>query len=222
MLSDDNYSDLKEKGFTVVKDVLTKQECDGAIADYRSWLAGFGEGFPKTYNSVVWGYNVGHMDVTWRLRLKAKPIFAQVWKTEKLLTSFDAIAIGRPPEESNEIFTDLSNHWLHADCTPSKVGLHAYQGALYLEEQTPDDWTFQVLEGSHTMLHDFFGQFPERADSARRLGFHFDLSDEDVECFKNGGCKLTRVPVPKGGLALWDSRLVHANARPLPVSIFIT
>lgn len=218
MITEDNLTDLEEKGVTVVPKVITEDECDEAVGDFRVWLSKFGDSFPRSSNSVIWDYNAGHMDVSWRLRLKAKPVFAQVWKTEKLLTSFDAIAIGRPPEDGEETFDDSEQHWLHADFTPARVGLHAYQGALYLEEQTADDWTFQVMEGSHKLLDEFFVNFPERADSARRLGFHFDLSDRDVEYFKSRGCVITRVPVPKGGIALWDSRLVHANARPVLVS----
>ena len=33
--------------------------------------------------------------------------------------------------------------------------------------------------------------------------------------FKSKGCKKRCVPCPKGGIVLWDSRLVHANARPV-------
>ncbi|XP_045162635.2 uncharacterized protein LOC123527316 [Mercenaria mercenaria] len=215
MITEDNWKDLEVKGFTVVPNVLTAEECDIAIADYRTWLSGFGENFPNTYNSIIWGYNVGHMDVTWRLRLKVKPVFSQIWKTDKLLTSFDAVAIGRPPEDGVERFDDPKQHWLHADCTPSRIGLHAYQGALYLEEQEEDDWTFQVMEGSHRKLEEMFAKFPDSAERARRCGCHFDLSEQDVAYFKSLGCDVVRVPVPKGGLALWDSRLVHANARPL-------
>jgi hypothetical protein len=221
MISVENWNELDMKGFTVVKNVLTEEESDQAIVEYKTWLNSFGDNFPETYNSIIWGYNVGHMDITWRLRLKAKPVFSELWKTEKLLTSYDAIAIGRPPEDGIEDFDDPSKHWLHADSTPSRVGLHAYQGALYLEEQEKDDWTFQVMEGSHRKLEDFFIKFPECAERARRCGCHFDLSENDVEYFKNIGCSVVRVPVPKGGLALWDSRLVHANARPLKVSYFL-
>lgn len=217
MLTDENYKDLEETGYTVLSGVLTEQECDEAIADYRKWLAHFGDTFPETYHSLIKTNSACHLEVTWRLRLKAKPLFAQLWKTEKLSTSFDAIAIGRPPEDGAEEFQDPDKNWFHADFTPSRVGEHAHQGALYLEEQTEQDWTFQVMQGSHKMLEEFFEKFPERADAVRRFGCHTDLNAEEVLYFKNAGCTVSRVPVPKGGFVLWDSRLVHANAAPLPV-----
>lgn len=219
MITEENLCELETKGVTVVPNVLNVEECDAAIADYRAWVAGFGKTFPKSENSIIRGFNIGHLDVTWRLRLKVKPVFAQLWKTEKLVTSFDAVAIGRPPEDGVESFEDPNKHWLHADCTPARVGLHAYQGALYLEEQTAEDWTFLVMEGSHKRLEELFDKCPESANNARKCGCHFDLSEKDVEYFKSCGCPISRVPVPKGGFALWDSRLVHANARPQKVSL---
>lgn len=218
MLTDKSYKELEQKGYTVVKDVLTKQECDAAIADYKAWLAHFGEKFPKTFNSIIKYHNIGHMEVTWRLRLRTKPIFAQLWKTDKLLTSFDAVSIGRPPEDGVEEFQDPRKNWLHADYTPSRIGIHAYQGSLFLEEQTKNDWTFQVMENSHTMLEEFFRKFPEKAEDSRRFRYNYRLDSEDIDYFRKGGCRLTRVPAPKGGMILWDSRLVHANAKPVLVS----
>ena len=132
MLSDTHEQDLAEKGYTVASNVLTKQECDQAIKEYRTWLANFGDRFPKSFNSIIFSYNTGPMETTWRLRLRAKPVFEQLWKTDKLLTSVDAIAIGRSPEDGAEDFQVPGKYWLHADTSVSRIGLHAYQGALYL------------------------------------------------------------------------------------------
>jgi hypothetical protein len=35
-----------------------------------------------------------------------------------------------------------------------------------------------------------------------------------VEWFKSQGCKEVKIPVPKGGMVLWDSRLIHDNVKP--------
>jgi len=217
MLKEHHFSELKEKGFTVVENVISPEHCDEAIREYKTWLSNFGDGFPNTFNSLLKGHNSGHMSTTWRIRLKTKPVFAQLWNTEKLLTSFDAIAIGQPPEDDTEEFQDPNKYWLHADCTPSRVGLHAYQGSVYLEEQREDDWTFQVIEGSHRYLEQLFDEHPRATEEARKKGYIFFLGEEDQSFFLSKGCKLARVPVPKGGMILWDNRLVHANARPIKV-----
>jgi len=214
MLTDDNFDDLKQKGYTVVSNVMTTDECNHAIGQYREWLSQFKDGdWPLSSMSLIQKYNTGHMEPTWFARLKAKQVFAQVWKTEKLLSSVDAIAIGRPPEDGQEPFHKAGQHWLHMDQGSSRVGLHAYQGAVYLEAADEDDWTLHVLDGSH--LH--FKEFYETNERARIRTEDFEfyrLQQQDVEFYKSRNCKDKTVAVPKGGMVLWDSRLVHANSNP--------
>ena len=215
MLTDENFSDLKVKGYTVVSDVLTDDECDQTVDQYKEWLSQFKDGeWPFSVNSLIQRYNTGNMHPTWFVRLKSKKVFAQVWKTDKLLSSVDAIAIGRPPESSDEQFSMPGDHWLHLDQDVSREGLHAYQGAVYLERADEDDWTLHVLEGSHLHFEEFY-QTNSRASMKSELNKYYSFLDEDVKYMENKGCKLTRVSVPKGGMVLWDSRLVHANASPI-------
>ncbi|WAR14987.1 hypothetical protein MAR_005092 [Mya arenaria] len=110
MITDKHFSDLDEKGYTVVENVVGPDDCDQAISEYRKWLGNFGpNGFPVTYKSLLWNYNVGHLDTT------------------------------------SERFQEPDDYWLHIDVTPGRVGVHAYQGALYLEEQKEEDWIFLVF-----------------------------------------------------------------------------
>lgn len=215
MLTNEHFKELEVNGYTVVSDVLTSEECDGAINQYRQWLAQFKDGeWPYTKHSLIQRYNTGNMTPTWFVRLKSKKVFAQLFRTDKLLSSVDAIAIGRPPEDGEEEFYVNGKHWLHLDQNPARDGLHAYQGSVYLETADEDDWTLQVLEGSHKHFKEFYKSSP-RALMRGEMNKYYHLLPEDVEKFEEKGCQLKRVPVPKGGIVLWDSRLVHANAGPL-------
>ncbi|KAL4221034.1 hypothetical protein ACF0H5_019296 [Mactra antiquata] len=212
MLSQENFNDLKEKGYTVVGNVLTEEECDQTIAKYREWLSNFKEGeWPYSSYSLIQRYNTGNMEPTWFVRLKSKKVFAEIWKTDKLLSSVDAIAIGRPPEDGEELFHRPGDHWLHLDQSAEREGLHAYQGAVYLETADEDDWTLHVMESSHLHFEEFIKSNEKVAIKSMMNGF-YSLRDEQVKHFSQLGCTLRRVPVPKGGMVLWDSRLVHANA----------
>ncbi|KAL3864517.1 hypothetical protein ACJMK2_006191 [Sinanodonta woodiana] len=164
-------------------------------------------------HSLISQFNTGHLEPTWFVRLKAKPVFVNLWQTSKLLTSIDAIAIGRPPENGEESFAEINKGWLHLDQNASRVGLHAVQGGVYLEETCEDDWTLEVLEGSHCYFDEFF---EGRQDAARISEFNtfYMMTEDDVKFYGGKGCQKIRVSVPKGGMVLWDSRLVHANARP--------
>ncbi|GFN85098.1 phytanoyl-coa dioxygenase phyh [Plakobranchus ocellatus] len=87
------------------------------------------------------------------------------------------------------------------------IFLHGIMGAVYLEECAEDDWTFEVIEGSHK----HFDQFMEKTGQWRCR----NVKSPDLAWFEGQGCYRRRVPCPKGGMVLWDSRLFHSSARPL-------
>ncbi|GFR79764.1 hypothetical protein ElyMa_000563200 [Elysia marginata] len=208
MFTQQNRQDLETKGVTVVRDVISLEDCDRHQQFFRDWLKTFPDGqWPQSRNSLIQKYSSGHLQPAWEVRLAAKSVFAQVWETNKLLSSMDAIAIGRPPEDGEENFWSEGDSWLHVDQTAERVGLHAYQGAVYLEDCDERDWTFEVMENSHL----YFNEFMERTDQWQCR----NLKGPDMDWLKSKGCKRLRVPCPKGGLLLWDSRLFHANARPV-------
>ncbi|KAK7504842.1 hypothetical protein BaRGS_00003870 [Batillaria attramentaria] len=217
MLTSRHRRDLLEKGYTVVEWVMTEEEADQYRQQFEDWIRdNFDEGtFPDTWKSLVHKYKIGYFAPTWAARLKCKDVFAQVWGTSRLLTSVDAIAIGRPPESGVEPFCSEDTRWLHIDQTPRRQGLHSYQGAVYLEHAEEDDWTLEVLEGSHNQFAQFWNDHPNEYKESLETGEYLRLKPEHLQWFMDKGCKSRRVSVPKGGLVLWDSRQVHANANPV-------
>ncbi|XP_071110243.1 uncharacterized protein [Haliotis cracherodii] len=216
MFTEKHMEDLRVKGYTVVENVLTNEDADRYRGMYSDWLETFKGTWPHSIKSLIQRYKVGHMEPTWAVRLKAKKVFEEVWGTEKLLSSMDAIAIGRPPEDGEEDFQSPGRHWLHIDQGPEREGLHAYQGAVYLETADEDDWAFEAIEGTHE-YHDRYYEESDYGIMKRKDNptWRFkNLRDEDIEFFtEERGLKRTRVTAPKGGMILWDSRLVHANSR---------
>ena len=105
-------------------------------------------------------------------------------------------------------------NWLHLDQGVRRQGLHAYQGAVYLEETTETDHCFRVLSYSHLYHSDFFQKFAKADQSSRKLEF-YKLNKTQKKWYNERGCELTKVPAPKGGMVLWDSRTVHDNCKPV-------
>ncbi|XP_076451336.1 uncharacterized protein LOC143287275 [Babylonia areolata] len=215
--TDENRQELADKGYTVIPDVLSQTECQGYIRQYQQWLStNFSQGeFPLSAHSLVQRYAIGHLEPSWRVRLKSRDVFAQLWGTDRLLSSVDAVAIGRPPEEGEEWFQreEETDGWLHLDQTARRQGLHAYQGAVYLEAADHDDWTFEVVEKSHSLFDEYYDTNSEQQKRALFRG-HMKAREEHLDWMRARGCVQRRVPVPSGGMVLWDSRLIHANARP--------
>ncbi|XP_041354175.1 uncharacterized protein LOC121372002 isoform X3 [Gigantopelta aegis] len=218
LITDRHLEELRELGVTVVEGVITEEECDKQRGKYEEWLKEFPKGtWPFSPHGIVKWYRSGHMEPTWNIRMQAKPVFTQLWGTEELLSSIDNVAIGRPPEDGEEDFYREGQHWLHCDQGPKRKGLHCYQGAVYLEHCDEDDWAFEVLEKSHDLFERFYQESEHaltegKEDPLWRLRH---LNDEDLKWYLDEGCNPRRIAVPKGGMILWDSRLIHANARPL-------
>ncbi|KAK7094040.1 uncharacterized protein [Littorina saxatilis] len=219
LLKPRHRDDLRRQGYTVVKGVLTEEECTQYIQEYRDWIKdNFDEGlFPHCSNSLIQRYSIGHLSPSWSVRLKAQPVFAELWETQELLSSTDAVVIGRPPEEGEEAFHTLDKSWLHNDQGAGRIGLHAYQGAVYLETANMDDWVFECMDGSHKLLEKFYEEHPEeREASINSDKDHLRLEEKHVKWFRERGCLRRRVAVPaRGSIVLWDSRLVHNNVRPI-------
>jgi hypothetical protein len=95
-----------------------------------------------------------------------------------------------------------------------RQGLHVYQGAVYLEETTESDYCFRVLENSIQFHKEFYDAFPKAVEEAAGEDF-YRLSQEHVDWYLAQGCKVKKVPVPKGGMVLWDSRTIHDNKGPV-------
>ncbi|XP_046547096.1 uncharacterized protein LOC124257145 [Haliotis rubra] len=207
-------SELENNGYCVINDVVSHTDCDELISQYKSWLNTFEDhDWPNHRRSIIYQYRIGHFGATWSARLKVKPVFSSLWKTDKLLTSFDSVAISRPPEETDKVF-DNGQNWFHIDQKASREGLHCYQGALYLEESTENDFCFRALKDSHKYHNSFFDHYkPARAKSLKSE--FYKLTTNQVSWFRKKKCKEVKVAVPKGGMVLWDSRLIHDNVPPV-------
>lgn len=207
---------LKENGYAVLPSVLSVEDCDIYIKEFKDWVKQVedsGKSF-RTVKSLLQSYRIGHFNACWRVRLAVKDIFAQIWSTDKLLTSVDAVALSYPPEEGSNAFAKPDENWLHIDQGIDRIGVHAYQGAVYLEEASASDHCFRVLAKSHDQHETFFKNFPSVGPKTRENEFHPLNELERKWYIEEMKCKLTKVEVPKGGMVLWDSRTVHDNSRP--------
>lgn len=213
------HQELQENGYAVIEDVISLDECDKFKERYQKWAHTlFGDPdklWPRTDASLIQQYKAGNLESSWEIRLKVKPVFASLFGTDKLLSSTDAIAIGRPPEDGKTKFAKSEySDWLHLDQSGRRIGHHAYQSGIYLEDADEDDWTLQVMEKSHRYHQEFFDTFPDAIEYMDQLEY-YELNKEQVEWYRRQGCTFKRITVPKGGMVLWDSRTVHANAQPI-------
>lgn len=213
---DEVMRNLEEFGYAVIPNVLTEEVCDQYIKEYKDWLTQIEESdLPlMSSSSLIQGYRIGHLNASWSVRLKVKDVFEQIWQTDKLLSSVDAVALSRPPEEGCQKFAKPGEYWLHLDQGAHKKGVHAYQSGVYLEESSDTDYCFRVLAKSHKEQDNFSAAFPKYGEVTKDVEYYQLTSKERDWYMQTKGCQLTKVPVPKGGMVLWDSRTVHDNVKP--------
>ncbi|KAJ3342006.1 hypothetical protein HDU93_003528 [Gonapodya sp. JEL0774] len=209
--------DLDRDGFAGVQ-VLTQEELEVLRGDFFDWLEGLGTGFdrkdPTTWTDpgalpvgVIHKQGISHSQFLWDVRQNEKVIkvFAHLWGTEKLLTSFDGASFMQPPEYFPNKWR-VFPHWAHVDQPAKQKGLVAIQGMVTLYNSGPDDGGLLVWKNSHLKVTDIPWAH-KMASSAYNT-----LATETFSYIR--GCKQVKTCAPAGTLILWDSRTVHCSAAP--------
>lgn len=86
------------------------------------------------------------------------------------------------------------------------LGLHAVQGAVYLEESTLEDCSEIFIDGSHKHHAEYHLHTEEKGKTLTQKEF--------VKWFDDRGCYKQKACVQKGDMLLWDARIAHGIGRP--------
>lgn len=198
---DDVRKSLEEKGYAVVKNVLTPEEVKQARAMFDEWRASV-PNLDKQHNivdphGIYKHHEVGHQKHAWfiRTRPNVQEVFKKFWDTDELVVSFDGSCyIDKGCRKKDKC-------WTHTDQAPNSVGLKCIQGFVALTENK--ERTLVVYEGTH-LEHEKY--FKENGIKGTKNWFKFD--ENYVASLK---AKRRVLHVPAGALVLWESRSYHQN-----------
>lgn len=193
-------SELKEKGYCVIPNVLSHEELSIATESFKMWynntpnLKTFHE---KSDPHGIFKYHqVGHQHFAWYLRTRPQiiDIFQQIWETKDLVVSFDGCCF--IPEGVNK----KDKIWTHTDQASNNSELTCYQSFVSLSSN--EKTTLIVYEGSHLLHKDYF---KDKQKSSTNWNF---IDHETLEQLENSKKVLK---VEAGSLVIWDSRTFHQN-----------
>mmetsp|Transcript_13445 Transcript_13445/g.32417 ORF Transcript_13445/g.32417 Transcript_13445/m.32417 type:complete len:354 (+) Transcript_13445:29-1090(+) len=221
--------DLYEKGYAIIPDVLTPDEClslengfwnfwrrlSGGLLmkeDSQTWRTMF-DFFPM-HGMLSQHFSIGHMQEIWNVRSheRVKSVFATIWGTEDLVVSFDGASTSLAPEVTGRGWH--RKDWLHLDQSPHRSDFECVQAWVTADDVGPGDGTLMVREGSHKLHAEFAKQFGLNNDKNYRSDW-LKLTPEQDQWYEDKGCKKIAVECPKGSMVLWDSRTVHAGRSPV-------
>jgi ectoine hydroxylase-related dioxygenase (phytanoyl-CoA dioxygenase family) len=219
---------IEEYGVAIIPSVLNENECNEIIDglwDYfehitKEWEVKINRNDKKTWreiyklyplHSMLFQYwSAGHTQVSWNVRQNPKmvDIFANLWKTDDLLVSFDGLSFHLPPEDTNKGWNRQT--FYHTDQSFTQPGFQCIQSWTTAYDVNEGDATLAFMEKSNRYHKDFGDKF-EIKDKSN----WYKLSKEQEQFYLEKGCDYKKIKCPKGSLVLWDSRTIHCGVEPL-------
>jgi len=207
---------LEEHGYVVIRsvaDAVELQTAESLLFDFMRENAGWHREDSSSWtdeslnrvsadglaNGIINKRGAGHSDLSWYVRTlpRVREVFAHVWGTSELLTSYDAFGLFRPWHSGK--FMKTLGGWLHADqCSP---GRQCIQGLLSLYDQDHTTGGFTVIPGSHRRFDEVSAQHTTAEEYIR-------LTEESPVW----QAPHRIVHMRAGDFVLWDSRCVHCNS----------
>ena len=154
-------------------------------------------------------YGLPQGRLAWAVRRSAevKHVFANLFDTSDLCVSTDNVFFNNRALPGDSTDHERRNElWPHADQNvhdlPAGVW-EVYQGVMYLWPANVDSSATVVMPGSHMQT---FSDLMADVDRWRSKGHFCKLPKSQLGAF---AAAAGRVPVPRGGLLLWNSRTIH-------------
>ena len=198
---DAEISELSEKGYCVIENILTAEEVATAIGYFREWFSSHPQieavHSKISPHGIIKFHEVGQQRHAWyiRTRKNVQNVFKEIWKTDEIVVSFDGCCY--IPADCKK----KDNIWTHIDQAPIKKGLKCIQGFVALTDNT--ERTLVVYEGSHK-LHEEYAKEYNLTSTKDWLLIEHNYLDKISD-------KKRVLNVKAGSLVLWDSRTFHQN-----------
>jgi len=216
---------LDEYGVAIIPNILNKDECskfESGMFDYlehimQDFEKPFKRDDPSTYTEfykllpkhgmLMQHFSIGHAQFIWDLRCKKKilDVFENIYETNELLVSFDGASFS-PPHEVTKRGYYKNNNWLHCDQSFTRSDFECVQSWVTARDVNEGDATLTIL----TKSNKFHAEFAEEFDIKIKDDW-YKLNDDEIEFYKNKGCKQIDITCSAGSIVLWDSRTIHSG-----------
>jgi len=211
---------LSDQGYVVLKNAFDESELRHAhdlLWEFLTPATGWERGQMQTWSQLGfcmcglphWGIikarGAGQSEVVWfaRTRPSVKDVFARIWGTRNLMSSFDGLNVFLPWHHLGHTAKTEAG-WLHADQGDQRHGLATIQGFVSLTDQDATTGGLHVIPSSPHLHETWARGHPGSVHNfcmidPRSFGRELLLMPQQL------------VTCKAGDLVLWDSRIVHCN-----------
>ncbi len=217
-------SGLERDGYFIIRSAMSPEQCDAVADALWTYIETVSPTIkrtdPKTLLSkdrpihaggLIQAYNAGFQEAGILTRQWTKHVFAELYGTGILQTSFDGFSLTAKNKRcryANEADWQ-TNVWqkdsMHVDQTTP--GFQCVQGGVAITDQKEDEHVFLCVPGSHLVHAEVMQMGP-----AKKTPFWEVMSDAQKAFVRERGLKPKRIPLQRGEMVLWDSRLVHSSS----------
>lgn len=203
---------LDEEGYVVIENVLDEKTIFDAIEyfwrDWNTVSPRFKRTDPSTWSiqtaplmfakGMATFNGFGQCDFMWYLRTRPQiiDIFANIYGTKDLITSFDGFSVFFSKNQKSP------KDWWHIDQHPENPE-YSIQGAYNFLPVLEDSAGFTLVPGSHRSFTP--SPTPKKKDWIQISSNKSET--EAKEIFKNG----VKLLIPANCFVLWNSKTIHAN-----------
>ncbi|KAH9433156.1 hypothetical protein MCOR02_007821 [Pyricularia oryzae] len=223
--------DLVRDGYAVIKGAVPRENAlkyaDKMLALVESFGLGYDRKDPSTVHpdklpvinekGMLLNYAAPHEDFVWAIRSEPGVVeaFEQVYGTEDLLVSFDAINYGF----ANRDNLPANKPWPHQDQDPEKPGFRCLQGLVNLHPNGPEDGGLIVCRGGHLMSEAFHEAMKDEERIPAWTREWYGFTEAGMKWLADNGGEWIKPTAEPGDLLVWDSRTPHFNVPPSRQSV---
>ena len=210
---------LHEHGYAVISDIMNEDEIKQNKDLLWKFIDRYSNGSiqrnnPETWSNnwpqysthgVIKGHGIGQSELLWNVRSNRliKKVFARIWNTRQLLTSFDGCCTFRDWRVNSSWKTN--GGWNHVDQNPkTKPDKCCIQGLVSLYDQNEKTGSLVVYPNTHLQFNELTNVVKSSKD--------FVMVRDHYSIMNNGKTRGKLVHCKAGDLILWDSRTVHCNS----------
>ncbi|MBS7254674.1 phytanoyl-CoA dioxygenase family protein [Flavobacterium branchiicola] len=160
VLSEQDLDFWKENGYIVVKNAISKEDCEAtqkAIWEYLKMNPNEKETWYNRHEDQK-GLMLNFSDHETlnrnRFSPRVKKAYEQLYKTTKIYKTIDKVSFN-PPETDDFNFMGSQLHW---DMSLKKPLIVTFQGMLYLTDCGPNDGAFHCVSGFHNQINQWLDE----------------------------------------------------------------